>query len=172
MELAFKTEISGWITRFMEKIIRGAFWSEPLSTEVAAAIHHPKFDNTGLEHLKPKHHSIRADEKDRWKVGMNIHFVINNRTKNRFQFAPILKVISLQKFELKYTIEKTKTTAQVYIDDVLQGEAVWVNCQLRNSSATIDQLAQNDGFDSTDGFFEWFDQDFTGKIIHWTNLRY
>lgn len=34
------------------------------------------------------------------------------------------------------------------------------------------QLAQNDGFDTIEEFFEYFNEDFTGKIIHWTGLRY
>ena len=34
------------------------------------------------------------------------------------------------------------------------------------------KLAINDGFDSIEKFFEWFNKDFTGKIIHWTNLKY
>ena len=33
-------------------------------------------------------------------------------------------------------------------------------------------LARNDGFDSIQAFFEWFKEDFEGKIIHWTDLRY
>jgi hypothetical protein len=36
----------------------------------------------------------------------------------------------------------------------------------------IDELARNDGFDSTDQFFCYFDKDFSGRIIHWTNTRY
>ena len=58
--------------------------------------------------VKPKKHTIRKDEKDRWKVGNDIHFVINNRTKNRFQFAPITKVKSIQIIKIKLLNLSTK----------------------------------------------------------------
>jgi hypothetical protein len=34
------------------------------------------------------------------------------------------------------------------------------------------QFVQNDGFDSIEDFFSYFDKGFKGKIIHWTDLRY
>ena len=34
------------------------------------------------------------------------------------------------------------------------------------------RLMTNDGFDSPEDFFEWFDEDFEGKIIHWTHFKY
>lgn len=36
----------------------------------------------------------------------------------------------------------------------------------------IKELAINDGFDTIDQFFSWFGWDFTGYIIHWTDLKY
>ena len=36
----------------------------------------------------------------------------------------------------------------------------------------IEKLALNDGFDSVKDFFNWFSEDFVGKIIHWTDARY
>lgn len=41
-----------------------------------------------------------------------------------------------------------------------------------NGTDLIEKIAINDGFDSVDDFFSWFKDDFTGKIIHWTNLKY
>lgn len=34
------------------------------------------------------------------------------------------------------------------------------------------ELAVNDGFDSDEMFFKWFDKDFDGWLIHWTDKRY
>ena len=62
--------------------------------------------------------------------------------------------------------------AKLYIDQVLQGEVIWVNCQLRNASFTVENIARNDGFDSINEFFDFFDKDFSGKIIHWTDKKY
>ena len=36
----------------------------------------------------------------------------------------------------------------------------------------IEQLAKNDGFDSVQDFFNWFNEDFNGRIIHWTDFKY
>ncbi|WZL88291.1 hypothetical protein VS868_11860 [Salinimicrobium sp. 3283s] len=100
-----------------------------------------------------KAHTIREDSKDLWKAGRDIHFVINNRTKQRFQFAPVVKCVSVQKVEISF------------MNDVLvDGRELSFN--------EIEVLAKNDGFDSVEDFFSWFNKDFTGKIIHWTNLKY
>ncbi len=34
------------------------------------------------------------------------------------------------------------------------------------------EYCRKQGFDSVEDFFRWFDTDFKGKIIHWTDLRY
>lgn len=99
-----------------------------------------------------KLHTIRKDSKNRWKAGNDIHFCINVRTKNQFQFAPIVKCISTQEIEI-------------------QDKNVWID-GLKCTWDEIEVLAINDGFDSVDAFFEYFNTGFTGKIIHWTNLKY
>lgn len=101
---------------------------------------------------RPKVHTIRKDTKNRWKAGRDIHFVINNRTPNRLQFAPALPVIATQHI-------------------AIQDQKVWVDARLLGESE-IETLAKNDGFDSVSDFFQWFEGDFEGKIIHWTNILY
>ncbi len=122
---------------------------------------------------KPKIHTFRKDTDNRWKVGMHIHPVINNRTKDRFQFAPVLEVEGLQKIEIKIT-STTKSGAVsgalIFIDDkyycgyFLYGKLF--------SHDDLIKLVENDGFPSPEAFFSWFNTDFTGKIIHWTGLKY
>lgn len=105
-----------------------------------------------------KIHTIRRDLKDRWKVGNDIHFVINNRTKDRFQFAPILKVKKIQTIEIQRGFAKSHLK-------------IWID----NKSLSIEEmneLALNDGFKNLDHFLEWFSEDFKGKIIHWTDFSY
>ena len=36
----------------------------------------------------------------------------------------------------------------------------------------VSRLAVNDGFETVDQFFSWFGFDFTGYIIHWSDLKY
>ncbi len=128
------------------------------------------------EKLIPKLHTFRHDLNDRWKVGMKIHPVIHNRTKNRFQFAPELVVKSIQKIRIKvideiqkhysYTI-KTKLSGETY----LKHFEVYIDDRFL-TKMEVRELATNDGFESVEQFFAWFNKDFTGKIIHWTNLKY
>ena len=119
--------------------------------------------------LKMKKHSLREDPKDLWKAGRDIHFVINNRTKQRFQFAPVVKCVSVQKVEILWD----KLRVKVAIDGVIHsGASFWKPGDLKTVWGDMHQLAINDGFDSELDFFSWFDKDFTGKIIHWTNIKY
>lgn len=114
--------------------------------------------------VEPKLHTIRLDPHDRWKAGMKIHPVINNRTKNRFQFAPVIECVSVQSIEItKSKLLEYGYAAKiplVYIDDVLL------------ESDDLEKLAINDGFPTLKAFFDFFNRDFTGKIIHWTDLKY
>jgi len=174
MTLGFSTQIKNKPTYFVEKI-----WEAILQKGIQ--INANEFIEYGRKSLpknyivgtnKPKLHTIRKDEKNRWKVGNKIHFVINNRTKNRFQFAPILQVKEIQLFEIKYQVLKEKTVVSIFIDEILQGEVILVNCKIKSSSFTVDCIALHDGFDSTNDFLEWFSEDFKGKMIHWTDLRY
>lgn len=109
----------------------------------------------------PKKHTLRSDEKDRWKVGMMIHFFINVRTKNMFRFAPRIPVKSIQKVEVQNPYHNNPD----YFPNVIIDGRMLIKQE-------IQELAINDGFDSVDDFFEWFNEDFTGKIIHWTDLKY
>ena len=111
---------------------------------------------------KSKIHTIRKDPKVRWKVGNKIHFIINNRTKNRFQFAPVLEVKAVQKIEIVYG----KTLEDGIIVDA------YVDGKLLYYAEELQELAQNDGFDTIDDFFAYFSEDFTGIIIHWTDKIY
>jgi hypothetical protein len=36
----------------------------------------------------------------------------------------------------------------------------------------LEVIARHDGFDSVNDFLDWFSEDFTGKLIHWTDLKY
>lgn len=62
------------------------------------------YDFKGYKNLfiEPKIHTIRKDEKNRWKAGNKIHFVINNRTTKRFQFAPVVKCTGIQEIFIHY----------------------------------------------------------------------
>jgi hypothetical protein len=90
-----------------------------------------------------------------------IDFFINTRKKDMFRFAPKIPVISTQEIDISNPYPKnTEWMPNVWIDNK------------KLNSIEIFELAKNDGFDSIEDFFNYFNQDFTGKIIHWTNLKY
>lgn len=131
-------------------------------------------EQMGLKDHSPKLHTIREDKTNRWKAGMMIDFFINARTKNMLRFAPRVKVVSVQKIEITYFDEQNpKFTAQLskiaaeYYNEV----EVVVDNEVLNAKA-INELVKNDGFVTPEDFFAWFNKDFSGKIIHWTDLKY
>lgn len=40
------------------------------------------------------------------------------------------------------------------------------------NSEEVSKLAINDGLPNADAFFCWFDTDFIGQIVHWTDFEY
>lgn len=168
MTLSFTTEINGKPTYFVEKI-----WEAIMQKGIQVNLN--EFAEYGKKYLsegyklktnKPKIHTIRRDLKNRWKVGNKIHFVINNRTKDRQQFAPIMKVKSIQKIKIEWIPHvnmyhgEEKDLPIIHIDGV------------KLERYDFYKLFENDGFEGYKDFFEWFNEDFEGIIIHWTDFKY
>lgn len=168
MTLAFSTQLNKKPTFFVEKINIGLLGKKLIEYQKFIEYvdkYYSTFLNyeAPINHVLPKLHTIRHDEHERWKAGMNIHFVINNRTPNRYQFAPVIKCTSVQEINIVYWYNpKTEQFDKpaIYIDKKVL------------SKKQVEQLAVNDGFDNTEAFFAYFNTNFNGKIIHWTNTRY
>lgn len=160
MILPFSTQLNGKPTYFVEKIQRS----------ISKNLHNPHIDiksewfNSFIYFkVNPKLHTIREDKKDRWKPGTMIDFFINTRTKDMFRFAPRIPVLSTQEIEIIHHSKK-------YLkDDAFPG--VYIDGNLMRY-ADVAKLSQNDGFDTVEDFFAYFNKDYTGKIIHWTDFRY
>lgn len=154
MNLSFKTSIDNKPTHFVEKIRKSLCLEE--------------------NNFKAKKHTIRADEKDLWKVGRNIHFIINNRTSNRKQFAPLTPVISTQKIEMNNRFGYS--SFEVLIDGKIFAQRHYGNDKDVNYQG-LEELAINDGFDCVADFVKYFESQmingiFKGKLIHWTDILY
>lgn len=107
-----------------------------------------------------KIHTIRLDPHNRWKVDNKIHFATGIRTKKYNQFFEG-ECKSIQKIKIIYKNGKhNHSMPSIYVDN-----------KLLKISEMI-KLAHNDGFDLLYQFIEWFNKDFEGKIIHWTNFKY
>ncbi|SHE57781.1 hypothetical protein [Dysgonomonas macrotermitis] len=129
---------------------------------------------------KIKVHSIREDKSDRWKPGKLIHLTTGSRTKYYDCFNE-LDCISVQSIEIKEIDEFDSKHGWIHRVQI-KHKAGWVDEFVRVFNVIVDgrilctseivKLARNDGFDSTHDFFRWFNGNYTGKIIHWTDLRY
>ena len=104
-----------------------------------------------------KIHTIRRDEHRRWQKKVRIHFATGVRTKNYKQFK-----IGVCKFNQAIHTNAKEHTADLGLDGGMH----------KLSDKGIDLLAKNDGFDSTEAFWEWFNEDFHGVIVHWTDFVY
>ena len=165
MILPFSTTINKKPSYFVEKIWK-ALKDQEITQELADATFNNFFNWNVYGKVKPKLHTIREDTKNRWKVGNKIHFYINCRQKNMFQFAPVLKVKNIQEVFMTYAYNDL---IQISID----GKELF-------SFKEREQFAINDGFDTWQDFFDYFypaiinnpKKQFKGKIIHWTDRVY
>lgn len=167
MTLSFKTQLNGKSTYFVEKIVKG-MWFLKSCKGVHLSEKYP-YALDIVQKCHPKIHSIRQDSKNRWKKDILIHFVINNRTKNRFQFTHCIPVISVQDIWIhpsNKTIDVWKKDSDKSSDSFKDG--YWEEL----SPSQIEELSKNDGFDNIEDFWEWFNHEFAGKIIHWTDFKY
>jgi len=158
MNLIFQKEINGKKTYFKRKIQAGLL--ERFSFKFMNENYNYKVDN-----YIHKIHTIREDKKGRWKIGMNIHFKEWTNKPYRsamYQFAPIVKVKSIQDIEIKWGISNKG----------MANEDKYVIVKIDGNSFDINELVKNDGFESNREFFEYFNKDFKGKIIHWTDVAY
>ena len=123
MILPFSTKFKdGKETNFIEKIWLGliAHQLNPVSynsyrntlVESGKTLLMPSNNDLIKPGFKPKYHSIREDKNNRWRPGVKIHMVVFNRTKNRFQFAPVLECKSVQDINIVYADQRVN----VFID--------------------------------------------------------
>jgi hypothetical protein len=105
-----------------------------------------------------KIHTIREDKHNRWKQGRLIHMATGVRTKNYNKFTEQI-CTGTQKIEI------------IRVSDYLNENIVKVDGRILKEEE-VQKLAFNDGFSNLINFWLWFSEDFTGKLIHWTDLRY
>lgn len=124
-----------------------------------------------------KIHTIREDKHDRWKAGMMIDFVVNNRTPQRRVFAPRLQCISTQKIRIEKEIFNPKLYSKVWN---LKRFQIWIDNEpfgdhgsLPYDEDAVEYIAHHDGFQFDLEFMDWWPAgEWEGKIIHWTPFRY
>lgn len=177
MILPFSTQLNGKPTYFVERIHKGI--REGLKTAITFKT--KNFSYQFYMDCEPKLHTIREDLKDRWKPGTKIDFFINCRQKDMFRFAPVIPLVSTQKIEFIWK-DNTKNltclgmsydkTCTIMIDNRFFGDVLLHKGSIVSASDNLPAFAQNDGFDTLQDLLGYFNKNFTGKIIHWTNFKY
>jgi hypothetical protein len=120
--------------------------------------------------INPKLHTLRADPHDRWKAGRKIEMVYRGagyKIIDHFNkgIPEMEKCVSTQKIEIKWVPLEggiTEPVREMHI--IIDGK--------RQEPLKTLEIATNDGFADIHRFARWFNKDFTGKIIHWTTLKY
>lgn len=131
----------------------------------------------GMKTAAPKLHTIREDSTNRWKAGMLINHAFGVRTKGYRCFAKN-QCLSTQTIQIEEMAMISASYCYVVVGhsdrlDETFSKIFRVAVDGRNlTTEEIQTLARNDGFDSTEDFFRWFNGNWKGKIIHWTDLKY
>lgn len=177
MIITFATEIKGKPTYFVKKILRGLLFSNTLFKETHEVISANAIDRKELfvDNFSRKIHTIRRDFDDKWAVGDLMHMVSGLGTKERVTFSPKgLEVKWIQTLRISKIRDTSKPNAfkiYFYIDGKPFG-VVKVQDGSYRVPVQIDEFIKNDGFDSAEDFFNWFDGNYNGKIICWVGLPY
>ena len=168
MVLPFKEKFPwGEPTYFREKIlaVAGYMWTTMMYPQGQGEplIPGESFAMKGAILYPPKLHTIRKG--NRWKAGDLLHMAYGVRTPNYNQFnkgiPELERVKSVQNISIKWYPG----------DDIHPNGSITVGVDGKIID-NVNQLAINDGFDDLLCFMKWFSKDFTGQIIHWTDLKY
>lgn len=82
-----------------------------------------------------------------------------------------MKCISTQTIKIQWECNMSlmESRAVIYIDGKRFSEYYPGRSTI---TKRLIKLATNDGFETVRDFFKWFNSDFEGKIIHWTEFNY
>lgn len=109
-----------------------------------------------------KIHTIREDKANQWQPGKKIHAATGVRTKS---YRPFMESVCV-----------STQFIQIYPQGISPKPWIAVeftkNLTFQMSAEQVDLLARNDGFESTEDFWEWFKNPVRAKLIHWTEFRY
>jgi hypothetical protein len=161
MMLQFDKQLNGELTYFPEKITKSLIENEIFPDDDVLNFICSKysiFNATEFINCLPKNFTIRRDQEDFWNEDQIIEFSFDGKTL----MLPSVPVISVQEILMTYI----QGRFEISIDD-----------KYISGWNSLMALAINDGFDSFTDFSIYYKNKmengvFTGKIIHWTHLRY
>jgi hypothetical protein len=98
--------------------------------------------------LGTKIHTVRVDSHNRWYAGRKMHLATGIRTKNYKQFATGV----------------CEMVFPVTIDPYIKRIAITFNGE--EKILDVNEFAHNDGFSSTEEFWNWFNKPCKMKLIY------
>lgn len=168
MHLSYKTqiklpELGLWETHFPEKILT----------------------SYGKQNgYVPKLHTLREDPHNRWKPGKAIHHATGVRTpsyncfyhdKQGCKSVQQIQIINEEFKEIRIYRHLRDRYFTLYTNNPNHVKNLKQLPQYKfiEFDKNLHQFIQNDGFDTPEQFWAWFNQPiWHGKIIHWTDLMY
>lgn len=165
------------ILRFMDKFPDGygTYFEEKLN-HIKSPHRNMFVGPRGEIEVFPKIHTIRKDELNRWKPGMSVQGYYHARTKRSRKIFDG-QCVSVQSIKITYRQNNGfSQSVEIQIDKkvwmvVLNIHPVTGEYEMHNIPETIYDLIINDGL-TPQQFFKWFNVNFEGKIIHFTDLKY
>lgn len=115
-----------------------------------------------------KIHTIRRNVGGRWKVGNKIHFWKDNPrhiTKKPYCFGEgiVINVIPIAIRYSRHVSSYSYPKGCKFVVTYINSKPLTI--------AECESLAKNDGFESFNEFLDWFDSDFDGSVIFWSNFK-
>lgn len=166
---AHKPGLKGQETMFAEKIVKSLdnkknkINADQFKTVMNWMVVNKKFNFPYYLNLpknyKGKIHTMREDKIGKWNEGDQIDPMMVEGTTGLFRFLPPIICKGIQRVKIEYFMG-CGNYPNVFIDGQLL------------SNDEFEQYVINDGFDNPEQFCLYFDKDWKGKLIHWTNFKY
>lgn len=122
-----------------------------------------------VKYAEPKFHTIRRGNK--YKAGDIVSPISVDQNGNEFQFAPEMEIISIQDISIRYEKMASGEWVHIVIGGINGMDLPYFFTEDYNNSR-LEAFIKNDGFESPEQFFKYFNEDFEGQILHFTDLRY
>lgn len=172
--LAFKTE---WPKEWPVNLQGRTMFAEKILTAMGIGVEsgfgdHDDISKVSIGVVRPKIHTIRKPSKN-WDKGKDAHLAINVRTKRHYQFAPTIKIPSVQTLELKRT--EYRPEGFIYsakVDETELGELRVLGGIVMAVDTKFAEFIRNDGFDNAAQFARWFSEGGNYSVIHFTDFKY
>lgn len=122
-----------------------------------------------FQRFPPKYHSFRS-LKSPIDVGDEIEFLLVKSKSTYIEFAPKANVIAIQYAHFIRPVAKDGPCTLSLSDD----KKNWTPIE----GDLLEEITQNDGFDSVEAMFEYFlpkkegAMELKQKLVHWTTLKY